>query len=135
MTLEDRLGRFLVNGLREEPLGIYFALKENALKNAIPSHFSEELKSERLREYELFKSLDEKQLMLLDTLMKSIIDNTAFSILREIQEAMDECVGKEKIKLTIDGQKSTSLDLLSGTLFGEYLLWVDKFSKYGEVKY
>lgn len=135
MNIEDRLGKFLVNALREEPLEIYYALKENALKNSIPEHFSEELKAEKVKEYELFQSLTENQLSQLDRLIKAIVDHTAFSVLRETQEAMDECNGKEKIKLTIEGENATELELLSGSLFGEYLLWTDKFSKYGGVTF
>lgn len=135
MELEDRLGKFLVNALREEPLAIYYALKENALQNNIPEHFNEELKQERIKNYDLIQTLNSNQLAQLDKLIKSIIDHTAFSVLRETQEAMDECNGKERIKLMIEDKRATDLILLSGSLFGEYLLWTEKFSKHGEVKF
>jgi len=135
MSLEDKLGQFFVKGLREEPLNSYFRLKENALKHYIPDHFNEELRKKRSDQYAIFQSLNEEQLEQLDALVKSMTDSAAFLILREIQEAMDGCADTEKIDLTIEGQRATDLDLLSGTLFGEYLLWTEKFSKYGEVEY
>ncbi|WP_258100195.1 hypothetical protein [Marinoscillum pacificum] len=134
-NLEDRFGKFLIKGMREEPLEMYESIKKNALNGKANKFLHPDLVQRANDLDSLVQSLNVTQLEQLDRLIKVIVDNAAFSTLREFQEALDECDGTEKIDLRIEGQKVTELDLLSGSLFGEYLLWVEKFSNFGEAEF
>lgn len=48
---------------------------------------------------------------------------------------MDECKGTEKVELRIDGKKTYELDLTSGSLFGDYFDWIQRFSNHDEFQY
>ena len=91
-----------------------------------------ELEEERQK---LICGLNKSELEILDKLILNIIDNAAFTLLRGFQESMDECVGTEKVELKIDGKKANELNLTSGSLFGDYFDWIQRFSKYGGFQY
>ena len=95
-------------------------------KNLLPEF--QKLNDER---FEFFNSLTEKQTETLNRIVLNILDSTAFNFLREVEENLDE---NKSIGMTINGKKveNISSELLSGTLFGEYFLWVEKNSKFGE---
>jgi hypothetical protein len=48
---------------------------------------------------------------------------------------MHGCKDTENIELRIDEQRAIELELISGSLFGDYIDWVDRFSKYGKVAF
>jgi hypothetical protein len=78
--------------------------------------------------------LNEEQLEILDRMMLNLIDNTAFNFLREVEENLDE---DESIGLTINGVtvEEITQEFLSGTMFGEYFLWIEKNNKYGKFQH
>lgn len=81
--------------------------------------------------FKFLNGLNPEQSRELDKLILNILDRTAFNFLREVEENLDE---NEGLGLTIQGEKVDDLsdELLSGTFFGEYLLWIDSYSKHGE---
>ncbi|WP_428743085.1 hypothetical protein [Tenacibaculum sp.] len=84
--------------------------------------------------FEFINSLDDNQKEQLDKLILKTLDGTAFNFLREIEENFHF---NESIGLIFKGKPIEDIydEFLSGTFFGEYFLWVNKFSKYGEYQY
>lgn len=127
MTSSDRLGKYIVRNLREEPFELYRSYKLNAVNYIQAS--AEKLEGERL---ELLRNLSSSQIAVLDKLVLNLLDSSSFFLLRSLQESMDGCNGTENVSLNIDGTKANELDLSSGSLFGDYFEWLEKFSKYGK---
>ena len=133
------LGEIIVKKLRDENFE-YYKKNRDFGKSMSEKEYSElsknpnlapelqQLKDER---FEFFNGLNEKQTETLNRLVLNILDSTAFNFLREIEENLDD---NKNIGLTINGKKVENItsELLSGTLFGEYFLWTEKNSKFGE---
>jgi hypothetical protein len=133
------LGEIIVKKLRDENFE-YYAQNRDFGKSMTEKEYSElqrnpnlapefqELKDER---FEFFNGLNERQTEILNRIVLNILDSAAFNFLREIEENLDD---NKSIGLTINGQKIENIttELLSGTLFGEYFLWAQKNSKFGE---
>ncbi|WP_298537954.1 hypothetical protein [uncultured Algibacter sp.] len=133
------LGEIIVKKLRDENFE-YYKKNRDFGKSMSEKEYSElsknpnlapelqQLKDER---FEFFNRLNEKQTETLNRLVLNILDSTAFNFLREIEENLDD---NKSIGLTINGKKVENItsELLSGTLFGEYFLWTEKNSKFGE---
>ncbi|NND77804.1 MAG: hypothetical protein HKN39_06440 [Flavobacteriales bacterium] len=137
-----KLGQILSQKLRDENYKAYLERKEYAKSMSLEEYKQlprnsnyapgfQKLDDER---FEFLNSLNEGQLEILDRMMLSLLDNTAFNFLREIEEYLDE---DESIGITIDGvnvEKITQ-EFLSGTMFGEYFLWIENYSKYGKFQH
>jgi hypothetical protein len=133
------LGEIIVKKLRDENFE-YYAKNRDFGKSMTEKEYSElprnpnlatefqELKDER---FEFFNGLNERQTEILNRIVLNILDSAAFNFLREIEENLDD---NKSIGLTINGQKIENItsELLSGTLFGEYFLWTEKNSEFGE---
>ncbi|NMH89628.1 hypothetical protein [Flavivirga algicola] len=133
------LGEIIVKKLRDENFK-YYTKKRDFGKSMTANEYSElprnpnlasdiqQLKDER---FEFFNGMNDRQTEILNRLILNILDSTAFNFLREIEENLND---NENIGLTINGQKVENIttELLSGTLFGEYFLWVEKNSEFGE---
>ncbi|MFK7972086.1 MAG: hypothetical protein AB8F95_17085 [Bacteroidia bacterium] len=134
-----KLGQILIQKLRDENYELYLERKEHTRsisheeykRSQISQHASPELQKLYDERFEFLKSLSEEQLRVLDKLVLHLLDSTAFNFLREIEENLDE---DKSIGLTIDGEniEKTAEEFLSGTMFGEYFLWIEKNSKYGD---
>ena len=135
----EELGEIIVQKLRDENFeqflessnyaksisaDAYYKLPRN------PNYDPEQQKLDDDR-FDFLNSLNEKQSEVLSKMILNILDSTAFNFLREIEENLDE---DESIGLTINGDKVENIsdELLSGTLFGEYFLWLEENSKYGK---
>ncbi len=136
------LGKIIIEKFRDESFKQYLMLKDYS-KSISKEEYYElprnpnidiELQKNEDERFEFLISLNDKQIEYLDKLVLMILDFTSFNILREIEENLDE---NESLGLTINGNKveNISNELLSGTLFGEYFLWIDKNSKYGKYQY
>ena len=133
------LGEIIVKKLRDENFE-YYVKKRDFGKSMTQKEYLElprnpnlapelqQLKDER---FEFFNGLNEKQTEILNRIILNVLDSTAFNFLREIEENLND---SKSISLTINGQKAVNIttELLSGTLFGEYFLWIEKNSKFGE---
>ena len=133
------LGEIIVKKLRDENFK-YYSQKRDFGKSMTPKEYSElprnpnlalELQQLEDERFEFFNGLNERQTEILNRFILNILDSTAFNFLREIEENLNN---NESIGLTINGQKVENLtsELLSGTLFGEYFLWTEKSSEFGE---
>ena len=136
------LGQIITQKLRDESFAHYQQMKDFA-KSMSAAEYRELERNPRLdpalqrlkdERFELLNQLDNRQTEILDRLVLSVIDLTAFNFLREVEEHLDE---EESIGLTIKGQKVEGIadEFLSGTLFGEYHQWVEEHSKYGSVQH
>lgn len=132
------LGEIIVQKLRDENFESFLESKTFAKSLSIeeyyklprnPNYDKEQQKLDDER-FDFLNSLNEKQSEVLNKLIINILDSTAFNFLREVEENLDK---DKSIGLTINGNKveSFSNELLSGTLFGEYFLWLEDNSKYG----
>ena len=133
------LGEIIVKKLRDENFE-YYVKNRDFGKSMTEKEYSElprnpnlapefqKLKDER---FEFFNGLNDKQTEILNRIVLNILDSAAFNFLREIEENLDD---NKSIGLTVNGQKVENIttELLSGTLFGEYFLWTEKNSKFGE---
>ncbi|GAB1308546.1 hypothetical protein KH5_12290 [Urechidicola sp. KH5] len=133
------LGEIIVRKLRDENFK-YYEKNRDFGKSMSEKEYSElprnpnlapefqKLKDER---FEFFNGLNERQIEILNRLVLNILDSTAFNFLREIEENLNN---NKSLGLTINGQEVENIttELLSGTLFGEYFLWTEKNSKFGE---
>lgn len=133
------LGEIIVKKLRDENFERY-AKNRDFGKSMTGKEYSElprnpnlapefqELKDER---FEFFNGLNERQTEILNRLVLNILDSTAFNLLREIEENLNR---NKSLGITINGQEVEEIttEFLSGTLFGEYFLWTEKNSKFGE---
>lgn len=133
------LGEIIVKKLRDENFEHYVKNRDFG-KSMSKKQYSElprnpnlapELQLQKDERFEFFNDLNEKQTDTLNKIILNLLDSTAFNFLREIEENLDY---KKSIGLTINGKKAENItsELLSGTLFGEYFLWVEKNSKFGE---
>jgi hypothetical protein len=137
-----KLGQILSQKLRDENYEAYLERKEYAKSMTFEeymqlprnSNYAPEFQKLDDERFEFLNSLNEEQLDILDKMMLSLLDNTAFNFLREIEENLDE---NESIGLIINGVKVEEItkEFLSGTLFGEYFLWLEKNSKYGKFQH
>ena len=134
----ERLGKILVSKLRDENFQYYLQLKEYAQSISLTEYlekprnpnYAPELQQIDDDRFKFLNSLDKEQSKALDQLILSLLDNTAFNFLREVEENLHQ---SSSVGITVDGLKVEEIqqELLSGTLFGEYLLWIDKNSKHG----
>ena len=136
------IGEIIVKKLRDENFEYYIKNRDFG-KSMSEKEYSElsrnpnlapelqQLKDER---FDFFNSLNEKQIGILNKLILNILDSTAFNFLIEIEENLDY---NKSIGLTINGEKIEEIipEFLSGTLFGEYFLWIEKNSKFGVFQY
>lgn len=137
-----KLGKILTQKLRDENYQAYLERKEYAKSISIeeykqlPRNQNRDPEFQKLDDerFEFLNSLNSKQLETLDKLILNLIDDTAFNFLREIEENLNE---KERIGMTIEGEKveTISSEFLSGTMFGEYFLWIEENSKYGKYQH
>lgn len=135
----NALGKILVQKLRDENYEYYLQMKEQAQSKTSEEYYNEprntnldnvtqSLMDER---FDLLNSLESKHIKTLDRLILNILDSTAFNMLREVEENLHE---DKSLGLSINGEpvETLQMELLSGTLFGEYFLWLEKNSKHGE---
>lgn len=63
-----------------------------------------------------------------------MLDNAAFNFLREIEE---NYIDNNSIGITFKEKEVENIynQFLSGTFFGEYFLWLEKFSSYGKFQH
>ena len=137
-----KLGQILTQKLRDENYEAYLERKKYARSMSIEEYkelprnpkYAPEMQNLDDERFEFLNSLDEKQLKVLDRMVLNLLDDTAFNFLREIEENLDEA---KSIGLTIDGEKVEKItrEFLSGTIFGEYFLWIEKNSKYGKFQH
>ena len=135
----NEFGKKIVTKLRDENFEYYLSLREKADSMSIKEYYNlprnpnyaPELQKIDDDRFELLNSLNEFQKQTLDKLILNILDFTSFNFLREVEENLDE---DKSLGLTINGNKieENTNHLLSGTLFGEYFLWCENLSKYGE---
>ena len=138
----DDLGKILVNKLRDENFATYLEYKKYASEMTIDEYgklarnpdYDSELQNIEDERFGFFKSLDKNQRGQLDKLILSVIDATAFNFLREIEERMLDDNG---LGLIFDNKDIDPIysKFLSGTFFGEYFLWIEKHSNYGNFQY
>ena len=133
------LGEIIVKKLRDENFE-YYEKNRDFGKSMSKKEYSElprnpnlvpefqKLEDER---FEFFNGLNERQIEILNRLVLNILDSTAFNFLREIEENLND---SKSLGLTINGHQVENIttEFLSGTLFGEYFLWTEKNSKFGE---
>ena len=135
----NELGKIIVKKLRDENFEFYEKSRDYG-KSMSQKEYSELPKNENLlpefqklqdERFEFFNTLTEKQTETLNRIILNILDSTAFNFLREIEENLGV---NESIGMTINGKKMEDInsEFLSGTLFGEYFLWVEKNSKFGQ---
>ena len=135
-------GKIIVEKLRDENFEAYIKSRDygksiskkeysELLRNPNSAPELRQLKDER---FEFFNGLNEKQTEILNRIILNIIDSATFNLLREVEENLGS---NESIGLTINGNRVENItsELLSGTLFGEYFLWAEKHSKYGEFQH
>ncbi|WP_312090659.1 hypothetical protein [Chryseobacterium sp.] len=135
----DELGKIIIKKLRDENFEYYLSQRKKAESMTLEDYYklprnpnyAPELQKIDDERFELLNSLNENQKHKFDKLILNILDFTAFNFLREIEENLDNENG---IGLTINGKKIEEInqDFLSGTLFGEYFLWCQNCSEFGE---
>lgn len=133
------LAEIIIKKLRDENFQYYMQNRDFG-KSMNEKEYSElpknpnlaiELQELRDERFEFFNGLTQKQTEILNRIILNILDSTAFNFLKEIEENLCE---NESIGLTINGQKVDNImsELISGSFFGEYFVWTEKISKYGE---
>jgi hypothetical protein len=133
------LSEIIVKKMRDENFENYIRLRDYG-KSMSLKQYSELPKNPNLapdlqrlndERFEFFSSLNEMQTEILNRIILNILDSSSFNFLREIEENLEE---NNSIGLTINGEKVENIttEFLSGTLFGEYFLWTEKNSKFGE---
>ena len=137
-NIED-FAKIIIKKLRDENFKYYLDLKKRAGSMSLEEYYKlprnpnyvPELQKIDDERFEFLNSLDETQKKALDKLMLNSLDSTAFNFLREIEENLNK---EKSIGLTINGKKieEYTKQLLSGTLFGEYFIWCENFSDFGE---
>ncbi len=138
----NSLGKLIVKKLRDETYDNYKKEIDNSKSLSVEEYYQlprnieydKNLQNIEDERFEFFKSLNEKQKEQLDKLILKTLDETAFNILREIEDG--HSLG-ESISLKFN---NTSIDdvydeFLSGTFYGEYFLWLKSFSDFGEYQY
>jgi|GEM_PF-2477972 len=100
------------------------------LRNKLSPHLDSATKNLMLQKSTFYNSLTIEQIQVLDKLVLGILDNTAFNVMRALDE---NNINESGISLTIDNVYVRELPLIgNGNLSGEYFDWVERFSKYGE---
>ena len=135
-------GKAIIEKLRDENFSNYLKSTELARKITKEDYYNlernknydsnlQKIDDER---FEFINSLDDNQKEQLDRLILKTLDATAFNFLREVEESFHF---NESIGLIFKGKSIEDIydEFLSGTFFGEYFLWINKFSKYGEYQY
>ncbi len=132
-----KLAKTLINKLRDENFSYYLESTEKAAKLSQEEYdnieknpdYDKELQKIDDERFYFLSSLDTKQKETLNKLILHIIDSTAFNFLREIEENHHF---KNSIGLTINNTNLEDVynEFLSGTFFGEYMLWIDEYSNY-----
>lgn len=132
----------IVTKLRDEVYASYLSssieARNMSLKEyyELPRNVNYDKKLQKIDDdrFEFINGLSDFQKEQLDILILSILDQCAFNLLSEIE---DDYHFEEGIGLTFKGKSLESIydNLLSGTFFGEYFLWVEKFSEYGEYQH
>jgi len=134
----ETFGRFVVKHFREETMYSHdwhldkFTNKTiEKIKDEIPEHWNETNVQEHMKSAKFFNSLSQEQLDYFNNYVLKMIDSSAFCVMR----AFDENTGDEDsdIEIKCKGINVVDLPLIgNGNLSGEYLDWVDRFSKYGK---
>ena len=130
-------GKAVVKHFRDYTIEHHQQISENyynktidEISKSFPDYWNEELKVEKLKEATFFNKLDSEQLSFLRKYILKLIDSTTFNVMRAIDESSfsNDC---KSIAVTINGQRAEELNLIgNGNLSGEYLDWIDRFSKY-----
>ena len=136
------LGEIIVKKLRDENfkhfLNSLTYSKSISLEeyNKIPknNNILEEFRKNTDNNFKFLNSLDGFQTEELKKLILRVLDNTAFNFLREIEE---NYIDDRSIGLSFRGNDIKEIydKFLSGTFFGEYFLWLEKFSSYGKFQH
>lgn len=143
--VEDRdyidFGKVIVKKLRDENFQHFLnflnysksmSLEEyDKIKN---ENIDDELRKNGDNSFKFLNSLDDFQVEELKKLALRLLDSTAFNFLREIEE---NYIDDESLGLTFKGDdiKGIYNKFLSGTFFGEYFLWLERFSSYGNFQH
>ena len=138
----NKFGEKIVEKLRDENYLNYLKNSESARKLTLKEYYDlprNENYDKKLQKidddrFEFINSLNNKQKEQLDKLILKTLDETSFNFLREIEDSFHY---NESIGLIYQGKSIDDIYnyFLSGTFFGEYFLWIEKFSKYGEYQY
>lgn len=136
------LGKIVVKKMRDENFENYIKIRDYGKSMSIKqyselprnSNLAPEFQKLNDERFEFFNSLNEMQTETLNRIILNILDSSSFNFLREIEENLEE---NNSIGLTINGEKVESIttEFLSGTLFGEYFLWIEKNSKFGKFQH
>ena len=134
------LAEIIVSKFRDENFKNYLEYKEYCLQTSKEEfekrfeNMAEDLALIEKERFEFYNSLSNKQRDTLDKLMLNSFDDTAFNVLREIEENLDEA---ESIGLTINGKPIEKIreEFWSGTCFGEYFMWLEQKSNYGKYQH
>ena len=132
----ENFGRAIVEIFRETQYDSFLEQKEYILKvgydkyvASINPNISMDLKTPMIERASFFASLTDEQNKILNKLVLSILDSTAFNVMRAIEENNSEITD---FSVLVGNKNVTKLPLIGGSLFGEYFDWVKRFSKYGE---
>lgn len=137
----NKLAKTVVHKFRDENFKMYKEYQTYCLKTSnekfyanINPNKAEEFKSNEKERFEFYSSLNESQLRILDKLILNILDHSAFNVLREVEENLET---DEGIGLTVDGKPIENInhEFLSGTCFGEYFLWLENESEFGNYQH
>lgn len=138
----ENFGKILVKKLRDENYSNYLKQSNSARSITLNEYYSLPKNSEydpKLQKidddrFEFMNSLNDKQKEQLDKLILKTLDEASFNFLREVEESFYD---NKSIGLTYKGNLVEDIynEFLSGTFFGEYFIWINKFSKYGEYQY
>lgn len=138
----ESLGKVIIKKLRDENYESYLDNNELARKITTKEYYKlprnenydKDLQKIEDERFEFINSLSDEQKKQLDRLILKVLDETSFNFLREIEENFHS---KESIGLTYQGKSIEDIynHFLSGTFFGEYFLWIEKFSKYDKYQY
>ncbi len=138
----DDFGQKIVEKLRDENYSNYLKMADSIRKitlddyNNLPKKegYDPELQKIDDERFEFINGLSDQQKEQLDKLILMTLDATAFNFLREIEEGYFD---NKSIGLLFQGGLLEEIynEFLSGTFFGEYFLWIEKFSKYDKFQY
>lgn len=132
MTDLEKFGEFVMAKCRDEIMDGHNSLKLSDYKN-FENIGDEQLRVTLTERKQLLDSLTSEQMQTLDKLILSTVDNFAFCFLRQLQENKSKNYGNNTFDIIVNGRTSFEMerDLISGNLFGDYLAWVERKSKYG----
>lgn len=134
------LAKIIVSKFRDENFKNYLEYKEYCLQTSKDDfekrfeNMAEDLALIEKERFEFYNSLSKKQSDSLDKLILNSFDDTAFNVLREIEENLNEA---KSIGLTVNGQPIEKIrnEFWSGACFGEYFLWLEQKSNYGKYQH